>query len=69
MGAMSDLHIDYQELQAEKDEAFGWYNHLLAMYSPATRTVAQDHEINEARQRALAAVDALDRFKFWEKRV
>jgi len=67
MGAMSEMAAEISELKAEKDEAFGWYNHLLSLSSPLTRTPAQEHEIHEARMRALAASDALDNNLFWKR--
>lgn len=67
MPVMSELHAELSSIQYEKDEAFGIYTTLLEYYSPVSRTPAQEHEIHLARQRALAAREAVDNFKFWER--
>ena len=68
MSAMSELSAELSDLKSAKDEAFGWYNHLLATYPVLRRTVQQDHEICMAQQAAWAARVALDNYENWNRK-
>jgi hypothetical protein len=67
MGKVSEMAEEFAPLREHMDYCFHVYNSLIQASSPATRTPAQEHEIHEARQRALNARDILERHKFWNE--